>query len=469
MKGVALFTLTAVAAALLFTLAPGIDLWASGLFWRPGDSFFLGDAGWVRFLYRAVPWITYLTVGATLLILLYRALGFGRGGVGRAALYLLLALAIGPGLIANTILKDHWGRARPSQVTEFGGAHAFTPALLPTTECERNCSFVSGHAALGFFLVAFAFLVETPSRRRAALVAGLAAGTIFGIARIAQGGHFLSDVVFAGLIVLASSWLIHRVVYSDAVPHLLDRLSSALTASVGRWLTFWSAAAAAAILLSIVLLDERLARFCHAQSEKLLDTFTFITQFGLAKGWLIGAALLFAALRLAPLHARFAASRRRLAAFSWLPAYFFCTVAASGLIVDLVKIIVGRTRPKLLFADGSFAFTWWSLRADHWSFPSGHTANAVAIALVLGRFWPRWQPICWLFAILIAASRIIITQHYLSDVVAGAFIALVTERYLRFVFAQNGIDLAAARLGQAAASTQRRWPERLGFGRTNSP
>jgi lipid A 4'-phosphatase len=69
-------------------------------------------------------------------------------------------------LLANTLLKDHWGRARPTQIEAFGGLQRFTPAPLPAAECERNCAFVSGHAALGFSLVAFGFAPETEVSRR---------------------------------------------------------------------------------------------------------------------------------------------------------------------------------------------------------------------------------------------------------------------------------------------------------------
>src|SRR6202007_2501046 len=110
----------------------------------------------------------------------------------------------GPGLVTNAILKDHWGRARPTQITEFGGTKAFTPALVPARQCERNCSFVAGHPALGFYLVSFGFLVPPPRRRVVEAIA-IATGALFGAARIAQGGHFLSDVVFSGLVVYAVS------------------------------------------------------------------------------------------------------------------------------------------------------------------------------------------------------------------------------------------------------------------------
>jgi lipid A 4'-phosphatase len=147
-----------------------------------------------------------------------RAGGRWRGLPRRGWLYLLLALLVGPGLIVNLGLKEHWGRARPSYVAEFGGPQRYTPPLAPTHECDSNCGFVSGDAALAFFLMAGAFV--DPRRRRAWLLAGLAAGGVVGFWRMAAGGHFLSDIVFAGLVVYGTCALLAKAMRPVAA--LLD-------------------------------------------------------------------------------------------------------------------------------------------------------------------------------------------------------------------------------------------------------
>jgi lipid A 4'-phosphatase len=459
MNGRLAFAVVTGLAAILFSLFPQIDLWVSGLFYRPDAGFFLGSWLPVRVIYRAVPIITYATLLFAVISVLAGFLGRKRllGCDGRAVAYLVLALAIGPGFLANTVLKDHWGRARPSQVTEFGGAKNFTPALdppifEPAVQCERNCSFVSGHAALGFYLVSFAFLVPLP-RRRYAIAAALALGGLFGIARIAQGGHFLSDVVFAGILVFATSWLLHRIVIVNGLraPRLSRR------ALVG------TALAALAIVLCVMFVDRPAARFFHDQSDAVHEVFQFITLFGLSKWYLIGAALLWLGLHVAPRLPPFQSAAKRLEAWSYLPLYFFVSVAASGLAVDLIKILVGRTRPKLLFADDQFAFTGLASRADHWSFPSGHTANVVAIAITLTTIWSRLLPVAVVFAGLVAASRVIITAHYVSDVVMGAYIAVMVTRYVEFVFAQSGVPVAAAKAGSLPSRPKMPWRDRFGL------
>jgi lipid A 4'-phosphatase len=454
MRGRLVFATVTGLAAIVFTLVPQIDLWVSGLFYRPDAGFFLGSWLPVRIVYRAVPIITYATLVFAVISVLAGLLGrpslFGCNG--RAVAYLVLALAIGPGFLANTVLKDHWGRARPSQVTEFGGTKNFTPALDPTVQCERNCSFVSGHAALGFYLVSFAFLVPLP-RRRTAIAAALVLGSLFGLARLAQGGHFLSDVVFAGILVFASSWLLHRIVIVNGLP--APRLS--------RRVLVEAALTAVAVLLSMIFVDRPAAYFFHDQSDAVHNVFQFITQFGLSKWYLIGAALIWLGLRLAPRLPRFAPLASRLEAWSYLPLHFFVSLAASGLVVDLIKILVGRTRPKLLFTHGEFAFTGLASHADHWSFPSGHAANAVAIALALATIWPRLLPLGIVFAGLVMASRVVITAHYVSDVIMGAFVAVMVTRCVEFAFARSGIRIADAKAGVLPPRRKLPWRDRLGL------
>jgi lipid A 4'-phosphatase len=459
MKGPLAFCLAGGAAVLLFTALPDIDIWFSALFYRPGSGFFLADWLPVRLLFLSAPYIT------AALVLFAVAAGashyFGRrsllGCDARAALYLVLALALGPGLLVNTILKDNWGRARPSQIVAFGGDKQFTPALVPSRQCDRNCSFSSGHAALGFSLVAFAFLASERRRRHIAVAAAIAAGFLLGLARIAQGGHFLSDVVLSGLLVTGTSWLLHRIVMVQDWP-----------ATPVRRLALWFGATALAVILSALFLDRPAALYFHAQSEALHAVFRFITQFGVSTGYLVGAAIAFVALRLAALLPRFAALGERLKAYSALPLFFFVSIAATGLAVDLVKTIFGRARPKLLFSEGAYYFGWLGTRSDFWSFPSGHTANAVSVALALSMIWPRCRAVAAIFAALVAASRIIITAHYVSDVVMGAFLAFAIVPYIRFVFLQSGIELDAARRAIPQPRRAVPWRARLGLDRISS-
>jgi lipid A 4'-phosphatase len=104
-----------------------------------------------------------------------------------------------------------WGRARPARIEECGGERQFTPALVIAGECERNCAFTSGRAAIAFYLMVLAFLLKG-TWRRVAFSGAVLYGVAVGLVRIVQGGHFLSDVVFSFIIVYLVSAALYRLV-----------------------------------------------------------------------------------------------------------------------------------------------------------------------------------------------------------------------------------------------------------------
>src|ERR1700751_5961762 len=134
MKAVALYAGLCALVAALFLAVPGIDITVSGQFYDRARGFFLADWTPLRFVEGMVPWlgrplIVIAVIAAIWLLWMRRPLWrLDR----KALVFLIAATALGPGLIANTLLKDHWGRARPYQIQEFGGARQFTPAPLPT-------------------------------------------------------------------------------------------------------------------------------------------------------------------------------------------------------------------------------------------------------------------------------------------------------------------------------------------------
>ena len=140
---------------------------------------------------------------------------------GRAALFLVLTLALGPGILANEVLKDHWGRARPIDVTEFGGTDRFTPWWDPRGECPNNCSFIAGEPSGAFWTLAPAAFAP-PQWRLPAYGAVLAFGAAIGVLRMAGGGHFFTDVVFAGVFMFLVVWAMHGLIFRWRAPRMAD-------------------------------------------------------------------------------------------------------------------------------------------------------------------------------------------------------------------------------------------------------
>jgi lipid A 4'-phosphatase len=192
--------------ALLFASVPGIDLAVSHWFYvgTSAGGFVMQDwplAQWVRGVLWDVPvWFAWACLGM-ILITLWR----GREAASAARFWRrgLLYLVLGPGVLVNLILKANWGRARPVQVSEFGGQAAFSPPFEIVEECAKNCSFVSGEASM---MAAFGVLLWIMLAGRVARVWAIGVPVaMFAVCaglRVAMGGHFLSDVLFGGLFML---------------------------------------------------------------------------------------------------------------------------------------------------------------------------------------------------------------------------------------------------------------------------
>jgi len=208
--------LTALMLA-IFAIWPRLDLVVAHLFYDRGG--FIGRDVLERLgrdFFRVAPFVV---------LALYAALWLAkRGGAalpwapsGRAMIFLIATMAIGPGLIVNLGLKDHWHRPRPVQTEDFNGHSSFRPWYKANGACQKNCSFVSGEAATGFWMVAPASLAPAPWRAPA-IVAAFAFGIGASLLRMAFGGHYLSDVLLGGLITLIVIEGARRVLWPRGEP-----------------------------------------------------------------------------------------------------------------------------------------------------------------------------------------------------------------------------------------------------------
>ena len=182
-----------LACYVFFTLFSGIDLWVSSLFYKPELGFWLDDLWFNRFIHATFAKIHLLW----LVLLIAGAIYYWKKGVKsrqKAFVFLIVTMVVGPGLFVNVFVKDNSvGRARPVQIEEFGGENRFTPAFIYSGACKKNCSFVSGHSAIGFYAIVLGWVFT--SRRW--FWGGVGLGAIISLSRMMEGAHFLSDTVFA--------------------------------------------------------------------------------------------------------------------------------------------------------------------------------------------------------------------------------------------------------------------------------
>ncbi|MDH5360290.1 MAG: phosphatase PAP2 family protein [Gammaproteobacteria bacterium] len=205
-----------IAISLFFFIFPQVDLWFSRLFYNEENGFHYAQTPWVQFSFHLVPKLATAVI-IFLLIAIPFTIVFKKtifGFSSKAYLYLFLSLSIGPGLIVNSTFKEHWDRARPITVMEFGGDKIFTPAFVISDQCETNCSFTSGHPTILFAFLSLALLLNG-QRRRQVIYFSIIGGGIIGLGRIIQGGHFLSDVMISGFIVSMVAYSLYWLMYPD--------------------------------------------------------------------------------------------------------------------------------------------------------------------------------------------------------------------------------------------------------------
>lgn len=184
-------------ASLVLVAFPGIDIHVSRIFFDHGFH----ERWWQVLLHEGLGYGLALSMVCVAAIYVFNR-SFKRdvcGIDGRKICFLTLVLILGAGLIVNAGFKDHFGRARPRDVTEFGGSKQFTPAYVFSRQCDKNCSFSSGEGAGGFFSLALALAL---SRKRRVLAAAIGFGVLVSLSRIASGAHFLSDVVVSFFVML---------------------------------------------------------------------------------------------------------------------------------------------------------------------------------------------------------------------------------------------------------------------------
>jgi len=183
-----------------------IDIAVSSLFYSKESGFFFRDnsilLGFKYTAFNGGRLLAVLFLFAAIISLFIKKEVFGFSS--KKWFFLLCCLVVGPALMANVVFKEHWGRARPRDTTLFGGEYKFSPATYITNQCDHNCSFVSGDASFGFFLTSFAYVV---GRRRKKLVfwTGLGIGSLFAFARILLGAHFVSDIIFAFVLIMLTN------------------------------------------------------------------------------------------------------------------------------------------------------------------------------------------------------------------------------------------------------------------------
>jgi lipid A 4'-phosphatase len=193
------------------TVRWNLDLRIAQRFYVDGSWYLAKKQPW-RFLYDYGTLPGIMLSIAALLIWLGGYLSPRLAPWRRYCLLVVLTTVLGAGLLVNAVFKPNWGRPRPGQIEAFGGTRPFHPVYLPGIP-GQGASFPSGHPTMGFiFTTLFFFRARWRALAYTGSTFGLVAGGLLGMARIVQGGHFLSDVFWSlGMLLLVSIVLYYFV------------------------------------------------------------------------------------------------------------------------------------------------------------------------------------------------------------------------------------------------------------------
>lgn len=217
-RAIIFLLIAGVLLAIPFLLYPTLDISVSERVFSPERGFIYGKNPVVLFIYAMVKVVSFGTVAICSLLLASKWLSPRIRFIPSrlitktyaVPLFILLALILGPGALVHYVPKEVFDRPRPRAIVEFGGDKQYVAPFHIGASGEGK-SFVSGHASTGFF---FSCLALVATRRRKTLYAsGIVLGLIIGAGRILQGGHFLSDVIFAGVLVLMVNHALHWLIF----------------------------------------------------------------------------------------------------------------------------------------------------------------------------------------------------------------------------------------------------------------
>lgn len=112
--------------------------------------------------------------------------------------------------------------------------------------------------------------------------------------------------------------------------------------------------------------------------------------------------------------------------FLWL-----CVFIPSSICLVL-KILFGRARPEILFDQQLYGLFGIKLQTSFWSFPSGHSTTIMGLLLGLTVLFPRYFYVLVGTGLAVVSSRVLLTEHYLSDVMVASYLALLEVGLLTY-------------------------------------
>jgi membrane-associated phospholipid phosphatase len=185
------------------------------------------------------------------------------------------------------------------------------------------------------------------------------------------------------------------------------------------------------IVVSYLFWDIPLTIYCRQLNPALISIADIITRLGISTWYIVASVILYLFFRY--IYKDILNAARSL--------FVFLSLSLTGIFIDILKWITGRYRPIELFNHGCSGFGYFKTGYEWTSFPSGHAQTAFTLATALTILFPRWGIPLFIIAGAVAISRVILTAHYLSDVIAGAGIGILLTMAIKYFFDRKQIKL----------------------------
>ena len=190
--------------AIFLSVGSSVDIYLSSLFYFGNNQFLLQSYYYITIFVRKIILLSVIIYVFILPIFSFflpiKKLYLKYEFKFRDVLFLWIIGIFNLGIVVNLFFKNIWGRARPGDILQLGGKENFTPWFQVSDSCATNCSFISGDASVGFSLIALYFLTKRITYFWLSLFFGFGIGLV----RIMEGGHFVSDVVMAAMVLYLS-------------------------------------------------------------------------------------------------------------------------------------------------------------------------------------------------------------------------------------------------------------------------
>lgn len=176
-----------------------------------------------------------------------------------------------------------------------------------------------------------------------------------------------------------------------------------------------------------IIITERLTQL----PESFRYALTYVTEFGKSEYYLVPALVGALFFWWRAKQSTLLCQRVRHAYRASICVYLFACVSLAGLVGNLLKFLIGRSRPKEWLESGLYGLDPFTLASRWHSFPSGHANTMTAVVIALVPFIaPRYRMPLVVVAAVITATRCVVAAHYISDILGGALVAVIICRWL---------------------------------------